>query len=159
MSSKKKTSNKNFTIYDVEKKDYPQLIEVWEASVRATHDFLTNEEIKRLKSLILEKNYFDAVELKCCKNTKSEIIGFCGVADKKIEMLFVTPSSQGQGIGTALCKYAMEQQNATKVDVNEQNPRAVTFYKKMGFRIVGRSAVDEQGRPYPILHMETTNIK
>jgi len=146
-------------IYDVEKKDYTQLIEVWEASVRATHDFLTDEEIKQLKSLILEKNYFDAVELKCCKNTQGEIIGFCGVAEKKIEMLFVAPSAQGQGIGSALCQYAVEHQNATKVDVNEQNPRAITFYKKMGFRIVGRSAVDKQGRPYPLLHMETTSIK
>ena len=42
---------------------------------------------------------------------------------------------------------------ARAVDVNEQNPQALAFYKRQGFRIVGRSAQDGQGMPYPLLHM------
>jgi putative acetyltransferase len=139
-------------IYNADKKDYPQLIAVWEASVRATHDFLSDEEIVRLKKLVLNK-YFDSVELKCCKNAQDEIVGFCGLANKKIEMLFVASHAQGQGVGSRLCQYAIEH-GAIKVDVNEQNPRAIDFYKKMGFKIVGRSELDGEGRPYPLLHME-----
>ncbi len=47
-------------ICHVEKQDYSQLIVIWEESVRTTHDFLPDEEIHKLKSLILN-NYFDAV--------------------------------------------------------------------------------------------------
>lgn len=143
-----------YQIYDIEKSDHLQLINLWEQAVRATHDFLSDEEINRLKPLILNK-YFDAVLLKCVKDTKGQIVGFLGVADNKIEMLFISPSAQGQGIGSALCQYAIDHQRATKVDVNEQNPRAREFYEKMGFKIISRSELDGEGMPYPILHMES----
>lgn len=70
----------------VEKADHLELIEVWEASVRATHDFLTEDDLQELKPLILEQ-YFDAVDLRCIKNARGEIQGFCGVHDGNIEML------------------------------------------------------------------------
>lgn len=140
-------------ICKVNKHDYLELIDVWEKSVRATHDFLTDDEIKQLKPLILN-NYFNAVLLKQIKNTEDKVIGFSGVADHKIEMLFVAPSAQGRGVGSVLLHYAIEHQGVTKVDVNEQNPRAKEFYKKMGFHVVSRSDLDGQGKPYPILHLE-----
>lgn len=140
-------------ICDAKKSDYLKLIEIWELSVRATHDFLPEEEIGQLKELILNK-YFDAVTLKCYKSMPGEILAFCGVADKKIEMLFVAPNVHGQGIGSALCQYAIKHQEATQVDVNEQNPRALHFYKSMGFTVIGNSKRDGQGRPYPLLHMQ-----
>jgi putative acetyltransferase len=37
--------------------------------------------------------------------------------------------------------------------VNEQNENAIGFYKKMGFYVINRSALDNEGLPYPILHM------
>ncbi len=144
-------------VCDVEKHDYEQLIEVWEKSVRATHNFLASEVILQLKPLILNK-YFDMVSLKCCKNVVGDIIGFIGVADNKIEMLFILPTAQGQGIGSTLCNYAVENHSVTKVDVNEQNPRAKDFYEKMGFMVVGRSELDAQGKPYPVLHMENDKL-
>lgn len=142
-----------YQVSHVTKQDYLELIEVWEKSVQATHDFLPDEEIEQLKSLILDK-YFDAVLIKCIKNIEGKIIGFSGVSNHKIEMLFVAPGAQGQGVGSALCQYAVAYQGVTKVDVNEQNPRAREFYEKMGFNVVGRSELDGQGKPYPILHME-----
>jgi putative acetyltransferase len=39
------------------------------------------------------------------------------------------------------------------VDVNEQNPAARGFYEALGFVVVGRSPLDDGGRPFPILHM------
>ncbi len=140
-------------ICDIDQKGYDVLIEVWEVSVRATHAFLSEKEILKLKPLILEV-YFDAVKLYGFKNSQGKIIGFCGIADQKIEMLFVAPSSQGKGVGTILCQHAIENQAVDKVDVNEQNPRAIAFYQKMGFKIISRSKLDAQGNPYPILHMK-----
>ena len=42
--------------------DFPILIEIWERSVRATHDFLPEAEINELKPLILNE-YFHHVLL------------------------------------------------------------------------------------------------
>ncbi|SFD79414.1 acetyltransferase [Pseudoalteromonas denitrificans] len=144
-------------IENVEKTEYTILIEIWEASVRATHDFLQEEDIVTLKPLILE-HYFDAVDLKCAKNESGEILGFCGVHEGNIEMLFISPKSRGNGVGSKLTDYAVKHQSATKVDVNEQNIQALGFYERVGFSVVGRSPLDGQGKPYPLLHMELTQI-
>lgn len=134
------------------KADYDELIEVWERSVRATHHFLAEADINELRPLILE-HYFDAVELRCVRR-EGRILGFSGVADGVLEMLFVAPESRGTGVGRALCGHAVERQNVTRVDVNEQNPQALGFYEHMGFTVTGRSARDGQGRPFPLLHLE-----
>lgn len=140
-------------IEHTDKSDYSELIQVWEASVRATHDFLKEKNIALLRPLILEQ-YFDAVELRCVKDNQDKILGFCGVADDKLEMLFVAPESRGQGIGSALCRYAIEELHITTVDVNEQNTQAIGFYEHIGFHVTGRSPVDGQGKPFPLLHMK-----
>lgn len=140
-------------ISSVDKSDYFELIQVWEMSVRATHDFLAENDIASLKSLILEQ-YFDAVQLMCVQDKDGRIQGFSGVADGNLEMLFVAPEHFGQGIGSILCRYAIENQNVRKVDVNEQNPKALGFYEHLGFEVVGRSELDGQGNPFPLLHME-----
>ncbi|WP_444938145.1 GNAT family N-acetyltransferase [Microbulbifer sp. JMSA002] len=138
------------------KNDYLTLIEIWEASVRASHDFLREEDIVILKSLILEQ-YFDSVDLICAMNEDEKILGFCGVLRENIEMLFISPELGGSGVGTFLTKYVIENLGATKVDVNEQNLKALRFYKHLGFTVVGRSPLDGQGKPYPLLHMELDN--
>jgi putative acetyltransferase len=139
-------------IENVEKADHLKLLEIWEASVRATHDFLKEEDLQELKPLILEQ-YFDAVDLRCAKNSQGEILGFCGVHEGSIEMLFISPDARGKGVGSLLATHAIKEQGATKVEVNEQNEQAKGFYLHIGFSVIGRSAVDGQGKAYPLLHM------
>lgn len=62
----------NYQIYDIDQENYLKLIEIWEKSVRATHDFLPDEAIRKLKPLILNK-YFNAVLLKGVKDVSGEI--------------------------------------------------------------------------------------
>ncbi|MCO4172621.1 acetyltransferase [Aeromonas veronii] len=143
------------TIVPVSRADYPALIDLWEASVRATHHFLPEAEILALKPLILE-HYFDAVTLHCARTEEGRIAGFCGLCDRKIEMLFVAPAERGSGVGRRLVEHAIRQCGAMQVDVNEQNEQAVGFYLKMGFTVTGRSPLDGQGKPYPLLHMALT---
>lgn len=134
------------------KSDYLDLIEIWENSIRATHDFLPEENIKTLKPLILE-HYFEAVDLRVAKSDNGNIIGFIGVAEGNVEMLFISPDFRNNGVGSLLLKNAIEHQSANKVDVNEQNPEAIGFYKHLGFKVLGRSPLDGQGNPFPLLHM------
>ncbi|WP_279473761.1 GNAT family N-acetyltransferase [Aeromonas caviae] len=135
-----------------QKCDHPTLITIWEASVRASHHFLQEADIAALRPLILE-HYFDAVTLNCARVDNGEIVGFIGVAEGNIEMLFVAPAGMGQGVGCQLVAHAIANLGARRVDVNEQNEPALGFYRHLGFEVVGRSALDGQGKPYPLLHL------
>lgn len=142
-----------FRIVPASRQDYVEIVAVWEASVRATHDFLTENDIARLKPLVLNK-YLDAVDLSCVKNTAGEIVGFIGTQGERIEMLFIEPQYRGNSVGKFLTRYATDELGATKVDVNEQNVRAIGFYEHLGFEIIGRSPFDGQGKPFPLLHLK-----
>lgn len=133
--------------------EYNKVVDVWEASVRATHHFLKDEDIAYFKPLILNI-YLEAVELRCYRDENNAIIRFLGVADQNLEMLFIHPAHRGKSIGKTLLEYAINSLNVTKVDVNEQNEQAVGFYKHFDFETIGRSELDASGKPYPILHME-----
>lgn len=132
--------------------DYPEMLVVWEDSVRATHDFISEEDIEFFKPIIIEQA-FPAVTLKCVKNESGLILGFMGIHEVKVEMLFILDSARGQGIGKLLLQHAITHLDAESVDVNEQNPMAVDFYKHMGFKVVSRSPLDDMGKPFPLLHM------
>jgi len=132
--------------------DYPELAQLWEASVRATHDFLPDSYIELLKNMLLT-HYLDAVMLVCTRDSRQRITGFAGVAAGKVEMLFIAPQARGTGLGKQLLRYAIEHLNADELDVNEQNEQAVGFYFKLGFEVIGRSEKDGMGQPYPLLHL------
>lgn len=143
----------NRSITNISRSEYPELMQVWEASVRATHHFLKEEDIQFFRKVISEK-YFEAVQLHVVRGAENEILGFLGVSDDTIEMLFIHPDVRGKGIGSILLGYAVNELNLCKVDVNEQNEQAMVFYLHKGFSVVGRSERDGTGKPYPILHLE-----
>lgn len=66
------------TIENVLPEDYAEMLKVWENSVRATHDFITEEDIEFFKPIIME-HAFPAVSLKCVKNESGSIVGFVGI--------------------------------------------------------------------------------
>lgn len=140
-------------IHPVLPEDYDELVGVWEASVRATHHFLKEEDLIFYKKAI-RAEYLPSgmLQLFCLKNKSGNITGFVGLSEDNIEMLFVSPHNMGQGIGKALLRFAVYDHKKYKVDVNEQNDQAAGFYAHFGFRVVGRSALDGSGKPYPILH-------
>lgn len=132
--------------------EFDAITAVWEASVRATHHFLGADDIAALRRLVRDE-YLALVDLRVAADGAGTLCGFAGVADGKVEMLFVAPEARGRGVGTALLRHAIDCMGADRVDVNEQNPDAVGFYRHMGFHVVGRLPVDGQGRPFPLLQM------
>lgn len=128
-----------------------QVIDVWERSVRATHDFLISSDIEYFKSIVVNID-FNAFTVYCLMK-EDMVRGFIGVADKKIEMLFLSPEVTGKGLGKWLIEFAMNELYADEVDVNEQNHNAVGFYKRMGFVAYERTDKDSEGKDYPILKM------
>lgn len=140
-------------ITDISPDEFDDLLAIWEASVRATHHFLSEADVSLLKPMVRSEAFPNLV-LKAVRNEKGLILGFVGVAENSVEALFVSPDSFGLGIGKALMQYAETELGTIKVDVNEQNPNALEFYKRIGYEIAGRSPVDGQGRPFPILHLQ-----
>lgn len=130
--------------------DYTTLAGIWERSVRATHDFLDEASFNEIRDALVP-DYFPNVDLYAVSENDS-LVGFIGMHGDTIEMLFIDSDARGRGYGSTLIEFAKEN-GATKVDVNEQNPEALAFYESKGFRIVGRDATDDAGRPYPILHL------
>ncbi len=78
----------------------------------------------------------------------------CSFAMGHMEALFVDPGVRGSGIGRALVEEAVGRYPDLSTDVNEQNLQATGFYERMGFERRGRSALDGQGRPYPLIHLQ-----
>ncbi|WP_353095163.1 GNAT family N-acetyltransferase [Tissierella praeacuta] len=130
-----------------------KLLRIWKHSVKATHLFLTENDIAMLLPQV-KLGIEEVDKLMIAKDKSGEPTGFMGVENSKIEMLFISPEHFGRGIGTLLINYAINVLEAHFVDVNEQNQQALGFYKHSGFEVYDRSETDEQGNPFPILHME-----
>ena len=138
--------------------DHEALTQLWRRSVEATHQFLPPDEVERLFEDV-RRLYLPGVEalwlaeLPQTPSAGAKPVGFMGCNGPQVEMLFVDPPFFRCGVGTALLAHAKAAHQQLTLDVNEQNPQALAFYKRQGFRIVGRSAQDGQGMPYPLLHM------
>ena len=130
-----------------------KLLDVWESSVKATHLFLSVDEINNIKQYVPQA-IKDVSILVIAENKNGDPVGFMGVDDKKLEMLFVLDKYRGQGIGKQLLQYGIENYSINELTVNEQNPRAKGFYEHMGFEVYKRTELDEQGNPYPLLYMK-----
>ena len=133
--------------------DNKTLAAIWLASVKATHDFLCEGDVEFYYDKIL-REYMPSMELYAAKDNTGKLCAFIGLSAEMIEMLFVHPDAIGKGHGSALLQFAIENKGMRKVDVNEQNHRALQFYQKHGFSIIRRCSTDGEGKPYPILHLE-----
>lgn len=132
--------------------DRTALLDVWERSVRATHDFLSEEDIQFYMPLVRD-NAFTNLEIWVLTNDDDQPIGFMGLSDQSLDALFIAPEYLRQGGGRMLVEFARKLKGPLTVDVNEQNPEARKFYEAIGFTMVGRSELDGTGRPFPILHL------
>ena len=129
-----------------------QLWQVWEASVRATHHFLTEQDIQSIKQQ--GKAVLYDIDILVVAFEENIPIGFIGIQEKKIEALFLSPDQIGKGWGRLLIDLAIQQYGALYIDVNEQNTHAEAIYRHLGFETYQYDETDEQGNPFPILHMK-----
>ena len=129
-----------------------ELLQVWEKSVRATHLFLSDEEVKAIKNYVPQA-LSGIAHLLIAENEAGMPVAFMGVEDGVLEMLFITPEERGKSLGKQLIRYGIENYGVERLAVNEQNPQAKGFYEHMGFQVYKRTETDEQGNPYPLLYM------
>jgi putative acetyltransferase len=133
--------------------DRDALLDIWLRSVRVTHRFLSEDDIQSLLPLVRDVALAQLEVWVLCSDA-GDPIGFLGLSGAKVEAMFLAPEFLRRGGGRMLLRHARQLKGALTVDVNEQNPEAVQFYQACGFAVVGRSEVDEGGRPFPLLHMK-----
>lgn len=130
-----------------------ELLNVWEDSVRATHNFLSNEEIEKIKEFVPQA--LSNIAHLIIETDENKIpIAFMGIEKQKLEMLFITSKCRGKGIGKKMLLYGIENYKINDLAVNEDNPQAKGFYEHMGFKVYQRNELDDQGNPYPVLYMQ-----
>lgn len=131
--------------------EYPALVQIWRRAVEATHTFLTKGDIDELepqvRDLVLPNLDVSVATL------DGDLVGWMGVQDSHVEALFVDPWAHRRGVGKALLVSGTASFPVVTVDVNEQNPEALAFYEAQGFARTGRSELDADGRPFPLIHL------
>lgn len=133
-----------------------RLMNIWEASVRASHHFQADTDISKLtryaENALLQINTLWVIQY------GTTPVGFMGVQEQKIEMLFLHPDYFRKGLGKKLVQQAFDELGVEYVDVNEQNANAKRFYEQMGFKVFKRNEFDSEGNPFPILEMKRESL-
>ncbi len=132
--------------------DSARVVAIWCAAVDATHDFLSAADRAAIETEV--RDFLPAAPLWLAVDGDDVATGFMLLDGTHMEALFIDPAHRGRGIGRALVNHALAMVAELTTDVNEQNSQAVGFYRHLGFVSTGRSALDGQGRPYPLLHLK-----
>lgn len=144
------------TIVEVKKRTEPLmtlLLLLWENSVKSTHLFLSKNDIEQIKQYVPQA-LKEIPHLIILEDDNKMPVGFMGIVDTHLEMLFISNKERGKGYGKQLLTYGIENYSVSDLAVNEQNPAAKEFYEYMGFKAYKRTESDEQGNPYPLLYMK-----
>lgn len=128
--------------------EHPQILELWERSVRKSHDFLNEQDIIDYR-VLMEAQYLRRIKLYAAEEN-GVMKGFIGLSGSQIRLLFISPDSLRMGFGKKLLNFAIREKQMTQVDVNGQNTAAYRFYYSAGFRIVQKYPFDGAGKPYPV---------
>ncbi|WP_443114177.1 acetyltransferase [Herbaspirillum seropedicae] len=134
------------------REDGDRVLEIWRNAVLATHDFLSPTDYAEITGEV--RDFLPDAPLLLAVDENDRPLGFMLLNDSHMEALFIDPAHHGKGIGRGLVEYALGLSPFLTTDVNEQNEQASAFYLHLGFVKTGRSELDGQGRPYPLLHLQ-----
>ena len=128
--------------------DYGALLDIWLRSVRATHTFLSEEDIQAFLPLVRD-HALTELEVWVLFADEGTLMGFMGLSGNRLEALFLAPEFFRRGGGRRLVEHARSLKGPLSLDVNEQNPQARVFYESQGFVVEGRSPGRQHGAALP----------
>jgi putative acetyltransferase len=141
-----------FSIRRALEADTGRLFEIWWDSVRATHAFLHAEDLDELATAVHALG-LARLDTWVLQEDSAGAVGFIAMEGAHVVGLFLSSGWLRRGGGSLLLEHMRDIRGELTVDVNEQNEAALQFYRARGFSVVGRSARDGEGRPFPLLHL------
>jgi len=114
--------------------DMPFVMKIWLESNIKAHDFIDYaywyESYEIVEKMMHKATLF-------VYEDNEEILGFVGLMDNYIAGIFVDNKNQSKGIGKYLLDYIKERYNSLSLKVYRNNTRAIEFYQRECFNIVG----------------------
>jgi len=125
--------------------DIEQILDIWlSASIKA-HSFV-GSEFWRSKVSEMRDMYIPASETFVFE-VDEQVAGFYCLYGSTLAAVFVSPSLQGQGIGSALIDDAKSRRTCLQLSVYSQNVPSINFYKKHGFISLTEQIDEQTGHP------------
>lgn len=128
------------------------LFDIWWRSASHSHTFLNQQDLTALVPSVRSLRLATLDTWVLCEDA-GHPVGFLVLSGGHVDALFVAPEWIGRGVGSALLHHARSLHKQLTVNVNEQNIAAMSFYSAKGFVVSGRSEIDDEGRPFPLLHL------
>ena len=125
--------------------DLERILDIWlEASARG-HSFVAREfwesKIPEMRSLYLPSSETYVYD------EEGAVKGFISLRESALEALFVSPESQGRGVGSRLLAKAKEVRPSLRLNVYRENSKGIEFYRKRGFQTREESVDESTGHP------------
>jgi putative acetyltransferase len=112
--------------------DTPEILETWLQASLLAHPFISSC-FWRSRLNDMEQIYLPQAETYVCEQY-DEVVGFISLVENHLAALFVIPMLQGHGHGKRLLQHAQSIRNELSLCVYSRNTRALTFYRRSGFR-------------------------
>lgn len=121
--------------------DMDQILDIWlSASIKA-HAFIESafwtSKVSEMREVYLPASETFVFE------SGAQIAGFYSLYENTLAAVFVAPSLQGKGVGTALIEDAKSRRERLQLTVYSENEPSIHFYKKHGFSSIGQQ-IDER---------------
>ncbi|GAB4357962.1 MAG: GNAT family N-acetyltransferase [Cyanophyceae cyanobacterium] len=132
-----------YAIRSYREADLGRVLSVWENASKIAHPFLSQGFLEA------ERFNIPHVYLPRADTWVAEVdgvvVGFMALLGNEVGALFVEPSYQGIGLGTALLNQAQKLHGDLEVEVFRENPLGLGFYLHYGFLLVSQQIHGETG--------------
>ena len=123
--------------------DMDAVIDIWlSASIKA-HNFVEasfwKSQVENMRNI-----YIPTSETYVFEN-KSKIVGFYSLNKNNLAAIFVSPESQGKGIGKQLMSHAKKQRATLTLSVYKENEIGYRFYLSQGFAVISKQTDKHTG--------------
>jgi len=131
-------------IREFKQSDMQPVLDIWLAASIDAHSFIEREfwesNVQAMRDV-----YLPASEIYVSGDDGS-INGFIALNGDSVAAIFVSPESQGKGIGTQLLNKAKESRSTLELCVYKENVKSFEFYRKHLFAAEGEHVDGRTGR-------------
>lgn len=125
--------------------DVETVLKIWlEASSRA-HAFV-DRSFWEARLADMRELYLPAAQT-WVHERDGTVVGFVSLLDDILAAIFVAPTEQGRGVGSALLQHAKQSREQLSLTVYAANEASIAFYRRHGFEVVGEQLDEHTGHP------------